>query len=210
MRNWVGGACEGLEAWWPPSRSLLIGARWCSVRLARRRGRVRGSGLRTRRLARQSNRGWRGRARRAGSAARSPPDAHRNGGLGMPLGVRRRGQSSDALWRSTIPPKRSRRARESVGGALEISHVLGSSREQPRDARHDRRWIISGHPRSEVGRVENERTSRRRPSATTIIAACSSPMRAGSRSGTPVTCADRSVTKARSAGGTRLSRALPE
>jgi hypothetical protein len=33
---------------------------------------------------------------------------------------------------------------------------------------------------------------------------------AGSRSGTPATCADRSVTKARSAGGTRLSRALPE
>jgi hypothetical protein len=60
MRKWVGGARERLKARWP-SRSLLIGARLCSVRPGHRRRCVRSSGWRTRRLARRrqhSSPGW--------------------------------------------------------------------------------------------------------------------------------------------------------
>jgi DNA-binding transcriptional MerR regulator len=45
------------------------------------------------------------------------------------------------------------RSRHRLGGAFDITHVLGTSREQPRDAQHDRCRIDCSHACTETGRV---------------------------------------------------------
>jgi DNA-binding transcriptional MerR regulator len=47
---------------------------------------------------------------------------------------------------------------ERLGRAVDVPHVLGVSRQQPRDAQHDRCRIHSGHVRAETGRVPRRDT----------------------------------------------------